>query len=94
MSNDSYNGWASYETWLTYTWLSDTETAWSYWLEQAEELNLYQLERELKYEHHEFQPEAGGTYTMNGITGLYNDLMSTALSKVDWLQIAKALKGM
>jgi len=85
----TYNGWASYETWLVNLWLQNDIGSYAYWCERAahcikaEEHPLYALSRELQIEVSE-----------NGIpdnmtTGLYGDLLGAALAEVDWREIAE-----
>lgn len=83
MENQKHNGWNNYETWLTALWI-DNE-----WLvEQVKEEHQDQDEREnclavsLKDWIEEQNPLAESA-------SLFADLINSALSKVDWHEIAE-----
>ena len=95
-SEQGYQGWTNYETWCVNLWLSNEEPSQRYWAEMAQaawdasEPSAY-LTREqeavraladtMKDELEEAAPE---------LTGLYADLLTTALGAVDWVEIATA----
>lgn len=97
MSTDKrYNGWANYETWNVALWLDNDQGSHEYWRERAEEIfrdatpgeydwqtraaeATTELAEALKNEHEENAPELSGTFA---------DLLSAALSCVDWHEIA------
>src|SRR5438445_11213964 len=98
MSEDTttYNGWANYETWAVRLWMDNDEGTYNYWRERTREIHeathprhiLSQREAaqidiadELKREHEENAPE---------VSGVFGDLLSAALSEVDWHEIAGA----
>lgn len=90
MTHKEYNGWTNYETWAVALWLDNEEGSQRYWQERAEEQirdasgdrdeAKSRLADELKDQHEEANPVPGGT--------VFSDLMSAALSKVDWYEIA------
>lgn len=94
---EKYQGWTNYETWNVNLWLSNDEPSYAYWQERAKDVfdsaeagevltksqdARYTLAAELK-DHiaDEERPELGG---------LYGDLLSAALSEVNWSEIANA----
>jgi len=84
MSDKTYNGWSNYETWAVKLWIDNEQSSQEYWLERAkEETTPYELARALKDEFNEANPIQTAS--------VYSDLMSAALSGVDWLEIANSL---
>ena len=83
----SYNGWANYETWRVNLWLSDIDKS-SYFAARAVAHDAHD-ENDAAERFKEFvqdmMPEA-----VNGT--MYADLISAALSEVDWLEIARAFR--
>lgn len=82
--NQSYNGWTNRQTWLANLWLSNDQATYA----QIEDLiaqadNLYQGAQAIQDFVEKFNPLA------EEVT-LYCDLLNTALSAVDWMEIAKA----
>lgn len=79
-----YNGWTNYETWNVKLWIDNDEGSQNYWLEAAREAdgNARDLADRLKDEHVESMP---------AVTGVYADLLKSALDEVDWREIAEAL---
>lgn len=104
MADETYNGWTNYETWAVKLWIDNEEHDQNYWLEQArdiqtperiaalrndynqdvtaERLAVWNLAEQLKDEHQEGMPE---------VTGVFSDLMSHSLGRVDWYAIAESL---
>lgn len=94
-----YHGWKNYETWNVKLWLDNDEGSQSYWDERATEIaktskkSQYLTKKEearrtlgdeLKEYHEENNPLADQAST-------YSDLLSGALSEVDWYEIAENL---
>jgi hypothetical protein len=77
----TYNGWANYETWLANLWLTNDEGYYGQLIrtisshgdmrDQAEALDEW-----MQLEHSELE-----------ITNLWSDIVAHTLSRVDWLEI-------
>jgi uncharacterized protein (DUF433 family) len=104
-SDRGYNGWRNYETWAVALWLDNDEGSYRYWREVAQvvwedsqeseersvtggplfsrtEVTVQALAERLKGEVEDANPLAdGGT--------LYSDLLTAALSEVDWREVAQ-----
>lgn len=95
MNREGYNGWTNYETWAVALWLDNEEgsyhhkaeladTAW----EDAEGSSTRKEDAEITLGHalkvwlEESMPDLGGT--------LWSDLLSAAMSEVNWHEIAVA----
>ena len=84
----AYNGWTNYETWNVALWLDNEEGSYHYWNDRAQEIandegkedGACTLADELKASIGDNAPELEGTYS---------DLLSAALSEVDWYEIAE-----
>ena len=88
-----YQGWTNYETWAVALWIDNEEGSYRYWRERAEELleqgtkkkdAINELAQMMKNEHEEAAESAieGGS--------LWSDLLSAALSEVNWYEVAKS----
>ncbi len=95
----SYNGWTNYETWCVKLWMDNVESSDRYWCAVTEQVyraaeagrSLTKLDvaksdlaKILKTEHEEAQSSLE-------VKGLWSDLLSAALSEVDWCEIAGSL---
>jgi hypothetical protein len=95
--SERYNGWANYETWSVALWLDNEAFSYHYWRERARECleeatkgrSLSRAEQAsaalaslLKEELEEGSPLAEQAT-------LYADLLGSALSDVNWHEIAK-----
>lgn len=95
-----YQGWKNYETWNAALWMGNDSGSYDYWNETAEEIRediaeygpeseywsdeealRYQLADRMKDHFEEGNP-------LSGSADVYSDLMSAALSEVDWNEIA------
>ena len=93
----SYNGWTNYETWAVNLWMSDSEMQAGYWQGVAEAIvseysdesevdHLAQATRELAEQmKNEYQSE------MPEVSGVWADLLGSAIERVDWREIAAHL---
>lgn len=97
MADDKrYNGWKNYETWLVGLWLDNDQGSYSYWDERARE--VYSMASATKYSSRrdvassnlakEIQDNVEETNPLPS-SGLYTDLLTGALSEVDWYEVAE-----
>lgn len=98
MTKNEYNGWFNYETWVVNLWMDNEQGSQEFWREQAdyalrhaarsyesqtqEQAATCQLADTLKAQHEETLPE---------LTGFAADLLSAAMSEVNWYEIAEHL---
>jgi hypothetical protein len=94
--NKTYNGWTNYETWCANLWMDNAgyeffhdmaREAWenappSYSSQSKLDAARASLAAALKEYHEEEMPE---------VVGVYSDLLSAALSEVDWYEIAGSM---
>lgn len=91
----TYNGWTNYETWNVKLWMDNEQGSYNYWTATAQECYddaeaddtftrkeraAFDLADRLKSEHEEAMPE---------VSGMWADLLSAALSDVNWHEIAE-----
>jgi hypothetical protein len=84
MESTEYNGWTNYETWLVALWIDNDEGTYTHWRHEAKRLQPHAAAGALKQAH-----EDGFEETV----GLYADLINAALSRVNWIEIAKSLSS-
>ena len=102
MERKEYNGWTNYETWIVKLWLDNDQGSAEYWEEEAREAMqdvvekdtssaddlrnsaAYDLAGRLKDWHENYVEEG-----MPSSAGFLNDLINSALSEVNWEEIAR-----
>lgn len=99
MQNKNHNGWYNYETWVVALWLDNEQGSQEFFANEArsalrnpgayhtpgmtqEEMATLALADTLKAFHEEALPE---------LQGFVADLLSAAMSEVNWHEIAKHL---
>ena len=74
-----YNGWTNYESWLVGLWLDNDEGSYTYWRDRAKQVSKRELAKELKSAHEDAVT----------VTGVFADLLNSALKSVNWEEVAK-----
>ena len=88
----SYNGWRNYETWLAYIWLEDVD--WRNFVEtkllggeeDEEIIKDKKVEMLAEYLKDYIEEEAD----MAGLNGFLDDLLTSAISEIDFTELATA----
>ena len=87
MNHQEYNGWYNYETWVCALWLQNDSGSCAYWEEMTNECkDVYSLSQMIKDEVEEGDPT-------NDQASLYSDLMSAAISEINFNEIAHHFWG-
>ena len=82
MNHEEYNGWYNYETWVCVLWLQNDQGSCNYWEEMTNECDsVYDLSTMIEDEIKENVPT-------NDEASLYADLMSAAISEINFNEIA------
>lgn len=94
MSEQGYNGWKNYPTWVVHLWLTNDETSYDECLRTAGDAIRHSdtprvhLADALR-EWHQEGAESRETNVHTGAS-VYTDLLGFALDQVDWFEIADA----
>jgi len=100
MSDKTYNGWTNYETWNVALHIGNEEYSYRYWeQEQSEVCYREAVENDTDSNREEWESSAVSEladrlkteFVDNApvLDGCYGDLLSGALSEVNWYEIAK-----
>jgi hypothetical protein len=92
---EKYNGWTNYETWAVKLWMDNDEGSYTYYREEALRLSkdaypdrtAHDLANSIKESHENYLDD---TVVMAKF-GVFADLLTAALSSVNWHEIAKSL---
>ena len=82
--SETYNGWTNWETWNLSTWIVKDEASYIFWREKAGELATQSLIDALEHSHSEPLDDMPD--------GWHKDVLREALSRVNWLEIARSLQ--
>ena len=87
-----YNGYTNYETWNVSLWIDNDHGTYSYTREQSEAFrdDAYGYADWLKEFVTEDNTESFGTAAVAEQSNLASDLLSAALSEVNWYEIAES----
>ncbi len=81
----SYNGWANYETWSVKLWIDNADEGFAEMVREMarDSRDIYSLSQSLKDMIDEINP-------LGDEAALFSDLLTAALSEVNWYEIAEA----
>jgi len=80
----TYNGWSNYETWCCFTWLTNDINTYLYIMEIIKPIPVYEAEEWLRL------------YIKNNtavVSGLYGDLLTSAIDNIIFIEVVRGLKG-
>ena len=95
MSDNTYNGWKNYQTWVTALWLDNEYDDYLQWNDRANTLFAESTEEDVTERLHsvacklsaELENHIKGNTPLT--TGLYADLLSASINEVDWFEVAE-----
>ena len=90
---DNYNGYTNRETWLVSLWINNEQGSHEYWRERAGSCRVNHPGRAAGYLAAELEREfeEGMGNILPASPGFWDDLLGTALARVDWLEVADVL---
>lgn len=101
MTDEAYQGWKNYETWLVALWLDNEASSYRYWRDAAGWHRVTAAEtvqvRQCRWTSKEatrfnladqLKQEVGDSKPLT-VPSMYSDLLDAALSAVDWHEIAR-----
>jgi len=101
-STKTYNGWTNYETWAVHLWLTNDESTYLYWREQAGRwqseakklpevsAGTWTAEQAQRFQlADQLKAEFEAASPLSEATA-YTDLLNGAIEEVDWHEIAEA----
>lgn len=104
ITDKNYNGWTNYETWNIKLWMDNSQGDQEYWRDRAlnwlaislpsqyftkQEQATLDLAKEIKENHEDFIKEHIEQGALK--SSFMIDLLNSAMSEVNWYEIAKSL---
>lgn len=87
----SHNGWKNSQTWATALWIDNDESTYSYVREIASEIVAADDEKPAVYELSDRLRDFVRDQMLPELDGLASDLLSSAVSEIDYDEIAKGI---
>jgi len=97
MSEERYNGWTNYETWVVKLWLDNDEGSYEFQKELAREVLRNPEHIELLNRKRDPACQLGNTLKdalteqMPEVVGMWSDLLNASWSEVNWYEIAGSI---
>ena len=102
MKDDTYNGWANYETWLWKLWLDNDQSNQEYWAERVRDILNSDIEPQYDWETvdqlrrsmltSELEQDCDDSVSdLEQTSGPFADILNTGISRIDWREIAESL---
>ena len=91
-----YNGWTNYETWNVALWIDNDQGSYNHWRaaaqeawDEAEPTKTWTREESARFKLSEQLKDDIAVENQPELEGCYGDLLSAALSEVNWDEIAE-----
>ena len=101
---ENYNGWTNYETWNVKLWIDNDQGSHEYWLDRAcnwlaisQKTDIFTKEENASFDFREelkdyFEEGAQNLLEASKMqASCFSDLLGSALSNVNWQEIAESL---
>lgn len=91
MNNKTYNGWKNYQTWVTALWIDNDYGSYQYRCELVEQVREEHEEEEDRENclASSLKDWIEAQNPIGGDANVFVDLLNSALSEVDWHEIAE-----
>lgn len=90
--SETYNGWPNRETWTVNLYLRNDKTSSDHWKERAKEVGMPADPRGVRCNKLAKEMQESMEADFDDVTAgsIYRDLVTSALSKVDWYRISES----
>ena len=86
MTNQKYNGYTNYETWVTILWIDNDQKLNEELIELCAEAKL--AEDPKSYLADSLKELIEEIYSSTEMVGLFKDLLTSAMENINWIEIA------
>lgn len=89
----AYNGWSNYETWNWKLWIDNDQGSYEFWREQAQSVydESDDHDDDIQTLADLLQNDCDEAYPENMKSGPFADLLNSAISEIDWREIAESM---